>query len=154
MCGLASIGRGTYLLVHLSGLRLNISQILASASYDNTIKFYVDDPTDDWYCTATLTGHTSTVWALAWSPDGRYIASGSDDKTVKVWQRTGQFAFKEVLELRGHDRAVFSVSWSKGTTTGEGALGWLASTGSDGMIFVWDLTVRVVVPSCYLLVEL
>jgi WD40 repeat protein len=30
-------------------------------------------------------GHTDAVWSVAWSPDGRSLASGSGDWTVKVW---------------------------------------------------------------------
>ncbi|KIY68704.1 WD40 repeat-like protein [Cylindrobasidium torrendii FP15055 ss-10] len=113
-------------------------ELLASASYDDTIRFYIDDPSDDWYCAATIQAHESTVWSLAWSPDGRFLASASDDKTVKIWKRTGQFQFKEVLVLTGHERAVFSLAWGKGKG-GARSLGWLASTGSDGIIFVREL---------------
>jgi len=30
-------------------------------------------------------GHSGPVWTVAWSPDGKRIASGSADKTVQVW---------------------------------------------------------------------
>ena len=57
--------------------------ILASASYDDTIKLYLDDPSDDWYAFQTLTAHASTVWDVAFSPCGRYLVSASDDMTVR-----------------------------------------------------------------------
>jgi len=33
----------------------------------------------------TLTGHSNEVWSVSYSPDGKHIASGSQDKTVKIW---------------------------------------------------------------------
>lgn len=116
-------------------------EILASASYDDTIKLYVDDPSDDWYCFATLTGHTSTVWSISFAPSGNYLASASDDRTVRIWKRVSDYAWECVSVLEGHDRTVYSVSWGIGKATMEGGLGWLASTGSDGKINVWEFSV-------------
>lgn len=119
-------------------------QILASGSYDDTIKLYVDDPQDDWFCCATLTGHQSTVWSLSWSPNGKYLASASDDKTVRVWRRNGEYEFKCVLVLEGQERSVYSVSWGVGKSSQENdsSLGCIASAGGDGVVRVWDLSVR------------
>ena len=33
----------------------------------------------------TLTGHSDYVCSVAYSPDGKHIASGSEDNTVKIW---------------------------------------------------------------------
>ena len=60
--------------------------MLASASYDNTIKL-IKECDGEWLVFATLTGHTSTVWSLSWDRSGRRIVSGSDDKTIRIWQR-------------------------------------------------------------------
>ena len=49
-----------------------------------------------------LTHWNRRVWSVAWSPDGKNIASGSKDKTVKVWNaQTGQC----VSTLNGHSQS-------------------------------------------------
>ncbi|MDY7012328.1 MAG: CHAT domain-containing protein, partial [Cyanobacteriota bacterium] len=52
-----------------------------------------------------LESHLATVSAIAWSPDGRYLLSGSHDDTVKLWQRNG----REVATLEEHRDRIRSV---------------------------------------------
>ncbi len=81
----------------------------------------------------TYRGHTETVWALAWSPDGTHIASGGADQLVQVWNAsTGHHFFS----YTGHTSVVIGVAWSPdGTRIASGgswdntAQVWNASTG-------------------------
>src|SRR6202011_5537603 len=57
----------------------------------------------------TYKEHSSGVNAVAWSPDGKRIASGSGDKTVQVWEAAdGGHAFT----YRGHSSGVNAIAWS------------------------------------------
>jgi WD40 repeat protein len=56
-----------------------------------------------------LTGHTLWVSSVAWSPDGKLIASGSGDRTLRVWEvATGKTVTNQKLERGGVER----VAWS------------------------------------------
>ena len=75
-----------------------------------------------------LLGHTGCVNSLAFSSDGKLLVSGSDDKTVNLWDvQTGGI----IKVFCGHTREVCSVSISTDHTM-------LASGSWDGMICLWN----------------
>ena len=58
---------------------------------------------------ATLKGHALALASIDYSPDGRYVATGSYDKTAKIWDAvTGS----EIATLRGHEGTVEAVRFS------------------------------------------
>ena len=67
---------------------------------------------------------------MAFSPDGRWIVSGSYDKTLKVWDAT---TGREMLTLKGHTKSVSSVAFSPDGKR-------IASGGYDSTVKVWDAT--------------
>src|SRR5262249_19137716 len=72
-----------------------------------------------------LKGHTGKVHSVSWSPDGKRLATGSEDGTVKVWDASGG------RELLAYPSMVTAVSWSPD--------GQRLATGSgDGTVKVWE----------------
>ena len=104
------------------------SYLLASGSFDNTIRIWNVGDRDNLRHVRTLRGHTDDVWSVAWSPDGRTLASASDDGTVRLWNPNNGINF---AVLRGHTEIVFSVAWSP-----DGRI--LASGSKDKTVRLWD----------------
>jgi WD40 repeat protein len=82
-----------------------------------------------WREVATLRRHQDHVYSVSFSPDGKFLASGSRDRTVKVWE-VG--SWREVATLRGHQDWVSSVSFSP-----DGK--FLASGSRDWTVKVWEV---------------
>jgi len=100
---------------------------LASGSDDFTIHLW--DPENSKKPIIRMTGHQQPINLVSFSPDGRLIASGSFDKSLKIWDgNTGKFKGT----LRGHVSAVYQVCWSSDSRM-------LVSGSKDSTLKVWDL---------------
>ncbi|KAJ2159377.1 hypothetical protein GGF46_003080 [Coemansia sp. RSA 552] len=81
----------------------------------------------------TFTGHKSDINAIKWHPGGKYLASASDDGTVKVWSMSGP-SDGPVHDFFGHSQQVYLAKWLPRTDKFV-----LASASFDGTVRVWDL---------------
>lgn len=78
-----------------------------------------------------LTGHTQEVCGLKWSPTGEYLASGSNDNTIRIWKNGSPIS----RILKGHESAVKAMDWCPWKTN-------ILATGGgskDKSIRFWDV---------------
>lgn len=78
-----------------------------------------------WY---VCIGHSSRVTAIAWSPDGKYLASASYDKTVQIWDASNG---QNILTYKGHRQHVNAIAWSPESK-------YIASASDDGTVQTWE----------------
>ena len=99
---------------------------MAAGDFDQTIKLW---EVTTGALTKTLRGHLGGVGSVAFSPEGKYLLSGSEDGTMKLWDVAGG---KEIRTFAGHSRAVTSVAFSPD--------GKYALSGSrDNTTRLWDV---------------
>ncbi len=75
-----------------------------------------------------LRRHTDTVFAVAFSPDGKRLATAGRDRIIRLWDAR---TYEPVAELRGHQSYIWSLTWSA-----DGAR--LISGSGDRTVRVWD----------------
>lgn len=117
--------------------------LLARQAYlfDNQTQTYARDQVDESlraalsvsHFSAILRGHSSSVMSIAFNLDGQFLASGSTDKTIHLWNLTTAGASSTVL--RGHEFTVWALAFSPDGKTLASGSGWQ----NWGTILLWDL---------------
>ena len=120
--------------LYLSGLPFSPSKStltnMLTANFPNIVQV-VKGQHEDWPSNQhILQGHTSLVSSVAFSPDGRYIVSGSWDHTIQVWD--AQTGAQVGNPLKGHTDSVNSVAFSP-----DGR--YIVSGSEDHTIQVWNI---------------
>jgi COMPASS component SWD3 len=120
--------------VALAPSKLCDSPLCASASADGTVKLwqvYQDEaPSDDIMpCLTSLVGHSRGINDVTWSPQAPYVATASDDKSLRLWDaHTGE----ALVEFRGHSNFVFCCKFNPQSNL-------LVSGSFDETVKLWDV---------------
>ncbi|KAF1996114.1 WD40 repeat-like protein [Amniculicola lignicola CBS 123094] len=117
--------------------------LFASASQDRTVKIFSAAEGD---AQGILRGHKRGVWAVKFAPKDSQvpgsnnkgiIATGSGDKTVKIWSLSD---YTCLLTLEGHSNSVLKLAWIpyRPIDARDRRGSQLASAAGDGLVKVWD----------------
>ncbi|KAL2886187.1 putative cytosolic iron-sulfur protein assembly protein 1 [Ceratocystis lukuohia] len=108
------------------------SDVLASASYDNTVRIWREDGDGEWVCVSVLEGHSETVWGMEWEGRPRdgdpfpRLLTFSADRTARIWE----------LQEDGEDNETKDKSGSESGFGG--ALGSIPNTMRRALHETWN----------------
>jgi WD40 repeat protein len=122
--------------------------ILASCGFDGRIKLWnvphlkdLTTPNSSFstspyfgQCLQTLSGHTSSVWSVAFSPDNQILASGSSDGLIQLWDANSGH---HLQTLAGHAASLWSVDFCPVADLTHPVY-QILSTGLDGTLRLWN----------------
>jgi WD40 repeat protein len=88
------------------------NDILATSADSGDVRLWdVKDPRNP-VLLSVATGHTFSIHSLAFSPDGKFMATGGGDKTTRVWDVTDPRRVQLATALAGHTDTLWSVTFS------------------------------------------
>jgi small GTP-binding protein len=102
------------------------SRFIASGSFHEPKILIWDLANDELH--RTLKDHANDARSVIWQRKGKFLASGSRDKTIRIWD-TANGTVRQIL--KGHEEAISSVTWSPDDR-------YLASGSYDKTIRIWD----------------
>jgi WD40 repeat protein len=78
-------------------------------------------------------GHSDSVRAISWSPDGTRIASAGNTNTIQVWDATGGNSETNIFTYTNHTNNIRSLAWSPDGTR-------IVSSSEDRTVQIWNAT--------------
>ena len=110
-------------------------QYLASVSFDQTLRLWQvqcesrSELESESKSEPVLQGHTNQLWAVAFSPDGAWLASAGQDQVIWIWEVASQTCS---AQLSGHQGLITTLAWSPDGN-------YLISGSEDETIKIWTL---------------
>jgi len=114
--------------------------VFASCSSDKNVVVCDIRETNSENISKVLQGHQGEVNHVRWSPNGKYLASASDDNSIIIWEYNSEITSKNISDrlkrlhtLKGHSGEISCIRWAPNSTK-------LASVSSDSSTRLWDAT--------------